>query len=369
MQTPIRVLQVTNCIKHGSGVSEVIMNYYRYIDASAVLFDFMVNEPVDEDLRSEIEGRGSKIYMMPALTIKNTFKYNDELERFFKKHQGEYDIVHGHTPNAAAYYMPIAKKYGVPVRIIHSHNSQGADSFIKKIRNRLMSKVALANVTEKFACSKYAAEYLYGTDDVFILNNAIDIESYELDFSKRQEIRAELAVDDDTILVGHIGRMVEQKNHSFIVDIAKQSQAHNLNSKFLLLGDGPLRSLIENKIEQENLDDQFILTGVVPNSKDYYNAMDAFILPSIYEGLPVVGVEAQAAGLPTAVSDQVTPETLMADNITALAISEASVWVEWIKNNSGKREENRAALARNGYDISIEAGKLLDKYKDLLNQR
>ena len=369
MQSQIRVLQITNCIKHGSGVSEVIMNYYRRSDSACVLFDFMVNEPVDEDLHKEIEGRGSKIYLMPALTMKNTFNYKNELERFFKEHHREYNVVHGHTPNAAAYYMPIAKKYGVPVRIIHSHNSQGADSTIKKIRNRMMSKVAIANITDRFACSKYAAEYLYGNDDVFILNNAIDIDSYKLDITKRQEIRAEFEIDDDAIVVGHIGRMVEQKNHSFIVDIAEHARIMGLNVKLLLLGDGPLRTELERKIRDKSLDEQFVLTGVVSNPRDYYNAMDAFILPSIYEGLPVVGVEAQAAGLPTAVSNRVTPETLMADNITALPINDAAIWADWIKNNAGAREDNRDALARNGYDISIEAGKLLEKYKELLNRR
>lgn len=370
MNTPIRVLQITDCIKHGSGVSEVIMNYYRFMNTTEVLFDFMVNEPVDADLQEWIESRGSQIYVMPGLSMKNTFRYKKALEDFFKKHQGEYKIIHGHTPNAAAYYMPIAKKYGVPVRILHSHNSRGADSTIKRIRNRLMSQIAMKNITHRFACSKVAAAYLYGDDNAFILNNAIDLDKFSFDASKRAQIRSELGISDDTVLVGHIGRMAEQKNHKFIVEIAEALTSGDYvegdkHYKFLLIGDGPLRATIEKEIKAKHLEEQFILTGVIDNTENYYQAMDAFILPSLYEGLPVVGVEAQAAGLPTLVSNKVTKETLMASNIAMKPLEDATDWDQWIINYAGNRADNTASLRKCGFDIKIEAKKLVEKYRKL----
>lgn len=366
MNNPIRVLQITDCIRHGSGVSEVIMNYYRFMDPSEVLFDFMVNEPVETDLKEWIESKGSRIYVMPSLSMKNTFRYKTDLEKFFMNHTGEYQIIHGHTPNAAAYYMPIAKKYGVPVRILHSHNSRGADSTIKRIRNRLMSRVAIANATHRFACSKVAAEYLYGDDNAFILNNAIDLDAFKFDDNMRATIRNQLKVSDDTILVGHIGRMAEQKNHKFIVDIAEQVVKQNSKVRFLLLGDGPLRNEIIQKIKEKQLEKYFILPGVVPNTKDYYQAMDAFILPSLYEGLPVVGVEAQAAGVPTLVSNNVTKETMMATNISMKSLDRVSEWAKWILGNADKRANNRVELSDCGFDITVEVEKLIEKYKSLL---
>ena len=372
MNKPIRVLQITDCIKHGGGVSEVIMNYYRFIDAEEVLFDFMVNEPVDDDLRKWIESRGSKIYVMPALSIKNTFRYKNELEKFFKVHQDDYQIVHGHTPNAAAYYMPVAKKYGVPVRILHSHNSRGADSRIKRVRNRIMSHIAIKSVTQRFACSRVAAEYLYGDDNAFILNNAIDLDSFSFDVDKRKEIRDDLEISEDTILIGHIGRMAEQKNHKFIIEIAaalnKCDSRGNKDYKFLLVGDGPLRTSIETDIKEKNLENQFILTGVLNNAKEYYNAMDAFILPSLYEGLPVVGIEAQANGVPMAISENVTADTLIAENTKMLSIDDADVWKEWILENAGNREDNKARLSDKGFDIVVEANKLSSKYRELIEK-
>ncbi|SEB00665.1 Glycosyltransferase involved in cell wall bisynthesis [Pseudobutyrivibrio sp. ACV-2] len=362
MSNPIRVLQITDCIRHGSGVSEVIMNYYRFMNPSEVLFDFMVNEPVEDDLKKWIESRGSKIFVMPSLTIKNTFKYKKELEKFFRNHQGEYQIIHGHTPNAAAYYMPVAKKYGIPVRILHSHNSRGADSSIKRIRNRLMSRVAIANANQRFACSKVASEYLYGDDEAFILNNAINLEAFKFDASVRNAIRNQLSVSDDIILVGHIGRMAEQKNHLFIVDIAEQVIKEDSNVKFLLIGDGPLRNDILQKIKEKKLENYFILPGVVSNPRDYYQAMDVFILPSLYEGLPVVGVEAQAAGLPTLLSTNVTPETLMTDNIAQCSIDNPVNWAAWILGVQGNRKDNCSILEEKGFNIKKQAKILANQY-------
>ncbi|PHU40378.1 hypothetical protein CSX00_06310 [Pseudobutyrivibrio ruminis] len=371
MDYPIRVLQITDCIKHGAGVASVIMNYYRHMDDSRVVFDFMVNEPVNGDIKREIEARGSRIFVMPSLSVRNTFKYKRELEDFFREHEGEYQIIHGHTPNAAAYYMPIAKKYGVPIRILHSHNSRGSDSKIKRVRNRIMSNVAIKNATHRFACSKVAAEFLYGNDDAFILNNAIDLDGFAFDEEKRRQIRDELGIDESTILIGHIGRMAEQKNHKFILEIAEALRGMGSGSsyKFLLLGDGPLRHDIERQIKAKNIEDMIILAGVVSNPRDYYQAMDEFILPSLYEGLPVVGVEAQAAGLPTCISDKVTPETMMVDNISMLSFDNAKEWADWIIENPHERSDNKKQLQEKGYDIKTEAGVLIDKYFELMDER
>lgn len=363
----IKVLQVIDIINQNSGVSSVVMNYYQYIDNSNIHIDFMVHGKVSDDLRKKIEINGSKIYQMVDLSGQNLLKYIKQLKIFFKTHREEYDVIHGHLPNAAIFYLGMAKYYKVPVRIIHSHNTQGADGIIKRFRNYVLNRVGLKMANVYFACSKVAARYLYGSKNMkkaIILHNAIDLERFSYNSSIRDALRKKYNVENK-LVIGHIGRFQEQKNHMFILDIAENIK-DKIDMEIILLGDGPLRKKITFEIKKRGLENIVKIIGVVSNPQDYYQMMDVFVLPSYYEGLPVVGVEAQAAGLPCLFSEYVTHEVDLTDKVYYLPINNVKIWVEAIINLNLERKNTNKQLENCGFMIQKESEKLAQLYEMLV---
>lgn len=362
----INVLQILEMINENSGVSSVVMNYYQHMDKDRIHFDFIVHTDVEESVKKEVESRGSKIYRMPDLSGRNIPRYKRELNRFFKEHQGEYQIVHGHLPNAAMFYLASAKKYGIKVRILHSHNSQGADGVIKRMRNSVMNRMGINLATDYVACSHMAAEYLFGEKrKTHILYNAINIDRYGYREDVREKLRERYDVKDK-LVVGHIGRFQAQKNHKFILDIVETVTDDRIC--FLLLGDGPLREYIEQEAQRRRLADRIIFAGSVKNAEDYYQMMDVFILPSLYEGLPVVGVEAQAAGLPCLMSDAITEEVSLSQNIRFLPIDDVGIWIRNIQDIDKSRKDNRDRIVSRGFAIESEAKNLFDMYEKMIKK-
>lgn len=308
-----RILQVLDTLNTGSGVASVVLSYYRGIrklqkNKNQLLFDFMVNEEVAEPIKNELEKNGSRIFLMPPLQIRYYFEYRRKLENFFKEHL-EYQIVHGHMPNAAAFYLYAAKKAGVPIRILHSHNSQGADLQWKRIRNWLLSKVGIWCANQYMACGEKAAHYLYGKNcsQVYLLNNVVDAEHFRYRKEIRQNIRKTIQVEGKFV-IGHVGRFCYQKNQKFLIKIFAEIYKREKNAYLFLLGDGEERQEIETMIEKYHLQKAVKLFGIVSNVEDYMQAMDVFLLPSRYEGVPVSVLEAQATGLPCVISSEVTRE-------------------------------------------------------------
>lgn len=366
----VRILQIIDKIDKNSGVWSAVNNYYKHIDNSEFIFDFMVNQEVEENLKEEIEQRGSKIYVMPELKGKNMLQYKKELKSFFSTHK-EYCIVHGHVPNASAFYLREAKKAGVPVRILHSHNSRGADGIVKKIRNYILNHRGVSAANVYLACSAPAAQYLFGTTDesrVRIVRNAIDLKKFAYNKEVRENLRKKYHVEDKFV-IGHIGRFVEQKNHRFLIEIAKELKDRRRDFSFVLVGDGPLRLKIEQMVKKMGLSEYFIFVGSVDNPQDYYQMMDLFAMPSLYEGLPVVGVEAQAAGLPCLFSDTITREILLTKQAKQLSIQKADEWAEELSGVVKQRNlENVELIEQHGFAIEKEAKKLENIYLKLIGK-
>lgn len=364
----VRILQVLDQISENSGVSSVVMNYYDHLSDREIVFDFMIYEPIDPDTKGKMEKCGSKIYMMPKPSGRQIFKYKKSLEKFFEEHGKEYPILHGHIPNAAIFYLRAAKKYGVPVRILHSHNARGADGIYKKVRNYFLNHLGIRAANRYFACSYCAADYLFGKrnrEQVTLLPNAVDLEKYRFNEEKRKKMREEYQVGD-RLVIGHVGRFAEQKNHAFIIEIAKELKKQSRDFVMLLVGDGDLRPQIQQKIKEEQIEDNFIFVGGVKNVEDYLQMMDVFILPSLYEGLPVVGVEAQANGLPCIFSDQITREVELTKDVYFVPLM-AELWIQKLEELRGtQRSENGAVLAESGFSIEREAGHLAELYKGML---
>lgn len=364
----VKLLLVLDFINNNSGVSSVVMNYYSHIDKSKFQIDFLLYEEPGAKVLKHLQKRGSEVYALGHPVKLGITNYQTAIADFFKEHQNVYQIVHVHIPNAAFVVLKYAKKYGVKTRIIHSHNSKGADGAVKKLRNYFLNRQGIQYANQYYACSKSAGEYLYGKKqlkELVIINNAINLDKYQYNQESRRKIRKELGIEDE-LVIGHIGRFSKQKNHMFLIEIANQLKKRNVNFKLVLLGDGELTDTIKKQVEISGLDKEVIFIGVTRNAKEYMDAMDIFVLPSLYEGLPCVCVEAQANKLPCLVSDCVTREVALNDKIYFLKIDNESEWVEKILEYDIQKiriqREDDASVDLKDYDIVVQAKNLEERY-------
>lgn len=374
MGKKVRVLLVLDYINHNSGVSSVVMNYYSNIDKSKVQMDFLLFENPEEDFLTELSKNGSKIFALGHPVNLGIKQYNKLVDGFFSKHQNEYSVVHVHIPNAAFVIHKCAKKYGVATRIIHSHNSKGADGCVKKIRNFILNKIGIFYANQYYACSRSAGEFLFGKNKlahVTVIHNAIDLKKFSFDSECRNRLRRELGIGEELVL-GHVGRFSEQKYHKFLIEIAKQLEKRNVDYKMLFLGGGELQEQIRQKVKELNLEKKVIFAGVVSNVKEYMDAMDIFLLPSLYEGLPCVCVEAQANGLPCILSGNITKEVALNNAVHFLEIMNADEWADMVLKVYANKQSDIQRKSRNNdglelYDITIQAKILEEKYRSYGN--
>ena len=328
MKKIIRVLHVVPNMNSG-GIENLIMNIYRNIDREKLQFDFLVHYNKRSYFDDEIEKLGGKIYRFPVLENKNLIKYLIDLNRFFSLHR-EYKIIHGHMSSLAFFYLGLAKKNGIPVRIAHSHGSSHLKS-IKGYLKHIMFRLAKINANYYFACSTEAGKYLFGNKSKFkIIPNAIDLNKFKFDNKKRIEIRKKLGLKYKFV-IGHVGRFSMEKNHDFIIDIYNAYFKINKNSALVLIGVGELEKKIKEKINELNLNDNVLMLGLRNDVADLYQAMDLFLMSSIYEGLPLTGIEAQESGLCCLFSDTITKEVKISNNIKFLSLSDScEKWAEEI---------------------------------------
>ena len=355
----IKVLQVLDQLSRKSGVSSVVMNYYQYLDKETYQIDFMVNQPVEQQLKKEIERNGSQIFLMPKLCTKNIITYPKALRLFFRDHR-DYQIIHGHMANAAAFYMKAAYRAGIAVRILHAHNSCGADQFVKKVRNRLLAEIGIKNANYYAACGKMAAAYLYRTEkEIKIIPNAVEENRYRFQIRIRERMRLQYQLQDRYVL-GHIGRFCPQKNQQFLIILMKQLICERRTQRrphLLLIGDGEEKEKICRLIKEQELKEDITLLGSEAEIENYYQMMDCFLLPSLFEGVPLVGVEAQFNGLPCIFSNQVTRE-IASEQVQYIRLERKEKWIEAIQEC--ERKERKIQNLKN-YKIR-EAVKGLEKF-------
>ncbi len=365
----VRILQVLDYINNNSGVSSVVMNYYSHIADDRLEMDFLLYDFPEESFVGSLSEKKSKIFTSGHPTKLGIKQYYRVIKAFFENHRNEYDIVHIHIPNAAFVILSCAKRVRIETRIIHAHNARGADGFVKKVRNYFLNRWGIIYSNNYFACSKLAGEYLYGKkliNKVEIINNAIALGDFEYNQKNRCKVREELNINDEIVL-GHVGRFCEQKNHDFLVKIAARLKRRNVEFKLLLLGDGDLKKEIEKQVSVAGITDNVIFTGVVTNVKDYLDAMDVFLLPSLYEGLPCVCIEAQANGLPCILSANITREVGLSKQVRFVDITNVDMWCDEIigyveKSNSMKRTMISECDYMDKYDIVSQAALLKEKY-------
>ena len=343
----------------------MIMNYYRAIDRSVIQFDFLTHRKEEGQYDKEIESLGGRIFHAPRLFPQNYPSYVKYMRSLFKK--TSYQIVHSHIDAMSTFPLYMAKKSGIPIRIAHSHSDSVDVDFkfpIKKIAKCLLPSVA----TNYWACSDAAGSYLFGKSNIdrcTVIKNAIDCELFKENETIRKKKRSELNLDDDDIVIGHIGRFEPVKNQKFLLELAERAVVRGLKFKVILVGDGKLRSRISSTVQKKGLDDVVYLLGIRKDIPDLMQAFDVLVFPSFHEGIPVTLIEAQASGLPVVISDRVSSETLILPNTLSLSLNEPyDEWIDAIMSiaTSGRYPSPYSILERSGYDIKSNSILLMNQY-------
>lgn len=355
----IRVLHVVTYMGRG-GLETMLMNYYHNIDRTKIQFDFLVHRDFEADYDQEILKLGGRIYHVPKM---NPFsiRYRKSLSLFFKKHP-EYQIVHVHQDCMSSIALKSAMENNVPIRIAHSHNAN-QDKNIKYLIKRLYMRSIPKYATDLFACGKNAGNWMFRDKPFKILNNAIDTNSFKFNVDIRNKIKNEMNLGNKFV-IGHVGRFSQQKNHSFLIDIFYEIQKIRTDSILLLIGSGDGKLTVIEKVRKLNIENKVIFMGVRNDVNKLMQAMDVFVFPSLYEGLPVTLIEAQASGLPIIKSDNISDQCILTDNVVSISLDKSAYsWAKEILNfvNSFDRKDTSLEIINNGYDISSNA-KWLENY-------
>lgn len=335
-----------------AGTKSYIMNYYRNIDRHKIQFDFIVNNTSDGNYQ-EIINLGGRVYeITPAM--KNPVKNVIETYKILKEHK--YRVILGLTNALNVFPMFAAWCARTPVRISENlstaHPSEKKKTFVKNILRPFSTWFP----NRLAANSELAAKWLFGNKKCLILRNGIDLQKFNYNETLRKSTRNELGLNEEFV-IGHIGRFDYQKNHNFLIDVFKSFHDKHPSAKLLLVGYGELKEQIDNKINRLNLRDAVIDCGATEDIAKLYNAMDCFVLPSLYEGLPVVGIEAQATGLPCIFSSEVTKEAQIIEEVSFISLDEdISIWVKKIEQfMSFERKIVTDEIRQAGYDIKTES--------------
>lgn len=357
MDKPIRVLCVFSTLDRG-GAESMCMNLYRHIDREKVQFDFVKHTPNKGNFEDEIRELGGRIYEAPRYRIYNLLPYRAWWKRHLQTHE-EHRIIHCHFFTMAPAIYPVARQHS-RITIIHAHTSK-SDSRVKAFMLRNAEKSA----DICFACSEVAGKWLFPHREFTVLNNAVDTALFAFDPAVRSAYRRELKLDDALVL-GTVANFSSVKNPFGLIEIFKAVHRQNPQARLLWVGDGGLRPQIEQKLRDEGLADSAILTGVRDDIPALLQAMDVFLLPSFSEGLPVVLIEAQAAGLPCYVSEAVTRETDITGLCRFLPLEDPTLWAESILHDRKSRANTAQQIIDAGYDVQTTANWLADFYTRIL---
>ena len=354
---------------HRAGLETMLMNYYRNIDRTQIQFDFLVHREGCYDYDKEISQLGGNIYHIRPISPKDFRDYLQDLKRFFSEHK-EYKIVHSHLDALSSFVLLEAKYAGIPVRIAHSHNTAFPKD--KKYFLRFLSKYLLPfGATHYFACSQEAASFLFPKSiaklKCRVITNAIELDRFRFNFNIREEKRQELGIGKETFVIGHIGRFCIQKNHDKVIHIFMAIHRENPDSILFLIGKGELEKNILTLCMQLGIQDSVRFLGVREDIAELMQAFDLFLLPSFYEGFPVVGVEAQAAGLPCLMSNQIKEDVALIESAVFLPLAVEDI--VWAKKASElwqlPRKDTRKELSTKGFDIKKQAMLLQNFYFEL----
>lgn len=374
---PLRVLEVFREPLANGGQESFIMNMYRNMDHEKVQMDFMTPFGADNPaLVQEIQNLGGRVYAYGhSFAEKQNQAFKDSLQQFLQEHAGEYSIVHFHSGSTYALMEgpKLAEKAGIPNRIVHSHCGGFANLKYHVIK-ALSVPYYLRYPTQFCACSMVAAEWKFPASviregKVRILPNAVDLEKFRFSPEDREQTRKAMEAGDRVIL-GHVGRFSLQKNHAFLIEIFEAFHQKHPQSELWMAGVGELQEQIRTLVKQKGLEDSVRFLNLRKDVPDLFNAMDALVLPSFFEGLPVVGVEAQACGLPVVCSDQITRELPLPalSSFVPLGREHLPQWVTTLEKVLEKpRKNTTTAMTEAGYDVKKAARAMEEMYLEMEN--
>ncbi|MDE6047825.1 MAG: glycosyltransferase, partial [Anaeroplasmataceae bacterium] len=341
-----------------NGITSYAMNYYRALKNDFII-DFVVHENANEThsiFYDEITESGGLVYFVGNASIKKLLTLNKKIDAIFR--MNKYDIIHCHLLNLSPFYFKQGKKFKIKHRILHSHATKYAEKKSRVLRNWFLGKIGISRATCFMACSKMAGDFLYKKKPYILINNGINGQLYKYDATLATQYRDALHLKNDYV-IGHIGRFSEQKNHKFILDVFEQVYLQNHNVTLLLIGDGPLYESIQKDAKNLKSFAKIQFLGTRKDVNHLLSAMDILILPSLFEGFPVISIEAQFNGVPMLISSNVTQECGINSNIKFLPL-EKKIWVEKLSKQDEARVEPSKEI--NEYDIEHCYSKLRDEY-------
>lgn len=365
----IRVLHSVSNMDR-AGIETMLMNYYRHIDRSKIQFDFLCNKQKPGAYDAEIKAMGGRIYHTPGLNPAKYPAYLKCMKKIFQ-YNPEYKIVEAHNGALGVYALHAAKVNHIPVRIFHAHGASITRDW--KLPIKLVCRELLPfNMNRHFTCGVEAARCYFGDkavkrNEYELVPNAIEVNRFIFNREIRNRIRHDYHLENKHV-VGHVGRFMPQKNHTFLLDVFAEVSERDPLAHLVLLGDGELMAAMKEKADKRGIKDRVTFVGNVGNANEWYQAFDCFVLPSIWEGLPVVGVEAQASDLPCIFSSAVTREIGLTDRAKFIPLTEEiSIWSAEICNalQREERSDNSALITEHHYNIEIEAEKLQMRYLQL----
>ena len=365
---PVRIAHVIGKARNG-GVEAAVLNYYKYIDRTKIQYDFLIYEDSTHIPEQFIKDLGGNIIIIPP--YQKPFAYHKALYQLFTRNH--YPLVYSHINTLSVFPLFAAWRAGVPIRAAHSHTTAGRGEFKRNVMKYTLRNFSRTFATEWCACSRLAGAFQFGrkamdSGRVIIWPNAIEVERFAFNEAVRQEMRKYLKLEDKFV-VGHAGRFMKQKNHSFLIDIFAEIHRRRDDAVLLLMGDGPLMDDITAKVMRLGLNDCVIFAGNVSDMERYYQAMDVFVFPSLYEGLGIVAVEAQVCGLPVLCSTEIPDEAKICDALRFMSLKDSAAdWArEALRISNGHIRRDMSSYAREaGFDVKAQAKKLTEWYCGLL---
>lgn len=359
----MRVLVVKVNQFRREGITNVVMNLYDAVDKSDMHIDMVAVAPPGSEYVAKLKENGGEIFVVER-SMRHPLRYIAKLSKVIR--DGLYDVVHAHgNSGTLALEMVAAKKAGCKIRIAHSHST----SCKYKLAHRLLKGVFHAACTHRLACGEAAGKWLYDEKPFQIINNGVDTGRFAFSAENRSKIRQQYGLDDSRIVLGHVGGFTEGKNQRFLVDILRELTDRDLPYSLLLVGDGALRTQVQNKVREMGLDDKVLFVGETDRVSDYLSACDILAMPSLFEGLPLSLIEAQASGLHCVISANITREVDKTGNLTFLPLETgAAHWAEKIAGLQLQKDRNSVSvqaiekIKACGYDIYTEADKLKEYY-------
>ena len=359
----MRILQVVSVMDMG-GMENYIMNLYRQIDRTQLQFDFLVHHARRGVFEDEIEVLGGRIFHTTLMDDLNLVRYLRQLDEMFSRER--YPIVHGHLGSTAFFYLGAAKRHGVPARILHSH-CPGHPNTLKGYVKHVLFHFSPIYANVRLACSTQAGEYQFRRLPFEVVPNGIDVRRFRFNERARDELRRQLGLEG-RFVVGHVGRFYYEKNHGYLLRIFQAFRQIKPDAVLLLLGDGALMEQTRALAGELRLGESVRFLGLIRDCAPYYQAMDAFVLPSIYEALPLTGIEAQCAGLPCLFSEEVSREIMLDDQALFLPIGpeDVTLWAAKLKEIRDQQVDRRRPIAgTERFDAALNARKMVARYEAL----